>query len=201
MGCRTSPHSSSFCRALNTVKAAALLLCGSVCLNPFVYAQTADADPQTSAVLIDEIVVTEIRSPRLWRLNIERAEDDVYQLFNRLVDNDDYKVECSREGNTQSRILVRNCEPVFVSKRRALNTRNVIVDWRSDEEDPVRGMENAINNKHVTDSELQHELAGKYEEMNQSMLKLALENPDLMRALERLGALRAAYIQHGTQYE
>ncbi|MDO9477668.1 MAG: hypothetical protein Q7L07_13235, partial [Pseudohongiella sp.] len=94
-----------------------------------------------------------------------------------------------------------NCEPVFVSNRRALNTRNVIVDWRSDEEDPVRGMENAINNKHVTDSELQHELAGKYEEMNQSMLKLALENPDLMRALERLGALRAAYIQHGTQYE
>ncbi len=60
---------------------------------------------------------------------------------------------------------------------------------------------NAINNKHVTDSELQHELAGQYEKMNQAMLQLALENPDLMRALERLAALRAAYLQHGTQHE
>lgn len=165
-----------------------LLLC--VCSVSMLQAQTP----------IDEIVVTEIRSPRLWRLHIERAEDDVYALFNRLVNNDDYKVECRREGNTQSRILVRNCEPVFVSKRRALYTRNVIVDWRSDEEDPVRGMENAINNKHVTDSELQHELAGEYEEMNQAMLQLALENPDLMRALERLAALRAAYLEHGNQH-
>ncbi|TFH74929.1 hypothetical protein E3V39_01915 [Gammaproteobacteria bacterium LSUCC0112] len=178
-----------------------ILACFFACMSAHVYAQEVDANTQESKVLIDEIVVTEIRSPRLWRLNIERAEDDVYQLFNRLVDNDDYRVECRREGTTQSRILVRSCEPIFVSKRRALNTRNVIVDWRSDEEDPVRGMENAINNKHVTDSELQHELVGKYEEMNQAMLKLALENPDLMRALERLGALRAAYLQHGTQHE
>jgi hypothetical protein len=167
-----------------------------VCCASMVRAQTDQAQP----AVIDEILVTETRSPRLWRLNIERAEDDVYQLFNRLVDSDDYKVECRREGNTQSRILVRSCEPVFVSKRRALNTRNVIIDWRSDEEDPVRGMENAINNKHVTDSELQHELAGKYEEMNQAMLQLALENPDLKRALERLAALRAAYLEHGTQH-
>ena len=201
MGCRALTHSSWFFRALNALKVAALLLCWTVCLNTQARAQTADTDTQESAVLIDEIVVTEIRSPRLWRLNIERAEDDVYALFNRLVSNDDYKVECRREGNTQSRILVRNCEPVFVSKRRALNTRNVIVDWRSDEEDPVRGMENAINNKHVTNSELQHELAGQYEEMNQAMLQLSLENPDLMRALERLAALRAAYLQHGTQHE
>jgi 3-keto-L-gulonate-6-phosphate decarboxylase len=43
-------------------------------------------------------------------------------------------------------------------------------------------------------------LAGKYEEMNQAMLQLALENPDLKRALERLAALRAAYLEHGTQH-
>jgi hypothetical protein len=175
------------------VRFAAILVCWFVCVSSLAQAQTTEPETQQSVVMIDEIVITELRSPRLWRLNIERAEDDVYELFNRLVDNSDYRVDCRREGTTQSRILVRSCEPRFVSKRRALTTRNVIVDWRSDEEDPVRGMENAINNKHVTDSELQHELAGKYEEMNQAMLQLAQENPDLMRALERLGALRAAY--------
>jgi len=174
-------------------KATIALLC--LCWSASVLAQTDPRDTATeqSAVMIEEIVITEIRSPRLWRLNIERAEDDVYDLFNRLVDNSDYKVDCRREGTTQSRILVRTCEPRFVNRRRALNTRNMIVDWRSDEEDTIRGMENAINNKYVTESELQHDLADKYEEMNQAMLQLALENPELMRALNRLGQLRAAY--------
>jgi len=174
-------------------KAAMAVLC--LCCSAMVIAQIneQETDEQVPAAVIEEILVTEIRSPRLWRLNIERAEDDVYNLFNRLTDNSDYKVDCRREGTTQSRILVRTCEPRFVTRRRALNTRNMIVDWRSDDEDMIRGMENAINNKYVNESELQHDLAGKYEEMNQAMLELALENPDLMRALERLGALRAAY--------
>lgn len=172
---------------------AALLLSGVSLASAQAQTQSQSAGAEASDGLLEEIVVTEIRSPRLWRMHIEQAEDDVYQLFNRLVDNDDYRVQCRREGTTQSRILVRHCEPVFVSKRRALNTRNMIVDWRSDDEDPVRGMENAINNKYVTNSELQFDLAGLYDEMNQAMVKLALENPDLMRALERLGALRAAY--------
>lgn len=155
--------------------------------------ETSGIDSDAPAVLLEEILITEIRSPRLWRLNIERAEDDVYDLFNRLIENSDYKVDCRREGTTQSRILMRTCEPRFVNRRRALNTRNMIVDWRSDEEDPARGMENAINNKYVNQSELQHDLADKYVEMNQAMLQLALENPELLRALERLGTLRAAY--------
>jgi hypothetical protein len=177
--------------ALPKATIALLYLCWSA--SALAQTDTRETATEQSAVMIEEIVITEIRSPRLWRLNIERAEDDVYDLFNRLVDNSDYKVDCRREGTTQSRILVRTCEPRFVNRRRALNTRNMIVDWRSDEEDPIRGMENAINNKYVTESELQHDLAGKYEEMNQAMLELALENPELMRALTRLGQLRAAY--------
>lgn len=170
-----------------------VILC--LCWTSMIVAQTGEAqtDAEVPALMLDEILITEIRSPRLWRLNIERAEDDVYDLFNRLVENSDYKVDCRREGTTQSRILARTCEPRFVTRRRALNTRNMIVDWRSDDEDQIRGMENAINNKYVDERELQHDLAGKYEEMNQAMLQLALENPELMRALERLGALRAAY--------
>jgi hypothetical protein len=81
---------------------------------------------------------------------------------------------CSSIGCAQS----NTTEPA-----QAVVQLDVIIDWRSDEEDPVRGMENPLNNKHVTNSELQHKLAGKYEEMNQAMLQLALENPDLMRAL------------------
>jgi hypothetical protein len=169
------------------------IFCVSFHTYPLAQTETYGTDSDAPAVLLEEILITEIRSPRLWRLNIERAEDDVYDLFNRLIENSDYKVDCRREGTTQSRILVRTCEPRFVNRRRALNTRNMIVDWRSDEEDPARGMENAINNKYVTQSELQYDLADKYEEMNQAMLQLALENPELQRALERLGTLRAAY--------
>jgi hypothetical protein len=32
------------------------------------------------------------------------------------------------------------CIVLFASKRHALNTRNVIVDWRSDDEDPAGGI-------------------------------------------------------------
>lgn len=64
-----------------------------VCCASMVRAQT----DQAQTAVIDETVVTETRSPRLWRLNIERTEDDVYLVFKRLVDNDDYEVECHQQ--------------------------------------------------------------------------------------------------------
>jgi hypothetical protein len=161
-----------------------------------------DGSPDVSTlphreVPIEEIVIRGERSPRLWRMHIERAEDDLYQLFNSLVDNRDYRVNCNRQPPTGSYIPIRHCEPNFVARERARNARNVVADWRSgDEDEPLRVMRDAINNNVVTEAELQADLVEKYDSMNQYMLELALENPELMAALRRLGELQAAYRQH-----
>lgn len=181
------------------------LLCFSVAAVAADGQSSADGDAGRPAggaqshrdIPIEEIVVRGERSPRLWRMHIERAEDDLYQLFNSLIDNRDYRVNCRREPPTGSSIPVRHCEPNFVARKRARNARNVIADWRSgDEDEPLRVMRDAINNNAVSEAELQADLVEKYENMNQYMLELALENPELMAALQRLGELQSAYREH-----
>jgi len=148
-------------------------------------------------VPIEEIVVRGERSPRLWRMHIERAEDDLYRLFNGLVDNRDYRVICRRESSVGSYIPVRHCEPTFVSRERSRLARNVVADWRNGEEDQqARVMREAINNNSVSESDMLAGLEEKYETLNQYILELALEHPELMAALQRLGELQAAYSQH-----
>ena len=144
------------------------------------------------APAIEEIVISEIRSPRLWRLHIERAEDNVDDILNSLLDDPAFRVRCRREPTTRSYIPVRTCEPLFVTRHRVSSTRNVIVDWRSDDEDQVRGLENAVNNRLATESELKADLADQYEAMNRKILELAQENPQLMQALEQLAELQSA---------
>ena len=148
-------------------------------------------------VPIEEIVVRGERSPRLWRMHIERAEDDLYRLFNGLVDNRDYRVICRRESSVGSYIPVRHCEPGFVTRERSRLARNVVADWRNGEDDQqARVMRDAINNNAVSESDMLAGLEEKYENLNQYMLELALEHPELMAALQRLGELQAAYSQH-----
>ncbi len=145
------------------------------------------------APAIEEIVISEIRSPRLWRLHIERAEDNVYDILNGLLDDPALRVRCRREPSTRSFIPVRTCEPQFLTRHRVSSTRNVIVDWRSDDEDQVRGLENAVNNRLATESELKADLADQYEAMNRKILELAQDNPQLMQALEQLAELQSAF--------
>ena len=142
--------------------------------------------------VLEEIIVTGELTPSRLRFQIDRAQDDIYRLFNQLLDDKDYKVNCKKEASTGSYILTRGCEPAFLSNERARHTAHTVAVWRSGE-DPQLSMEMALSSGRVSESELQFDMEHKYEEMNQMMFDLAINNPDLMAALQRFAELKSAY--------
>jgi hypothetical protein len=159
----------------------------TMAISPIVRGQPA------AAPAMEEIIVQESRTPRLWRLHIERAEDDVYGLLNKLISDPQYRISCRREGSTSSFIPVRRCDPEFFIRRQVLATRDVVADWRADDEDPFRGMQNAINNRMQSEREIREDLEPSFDELNNLILKLAIEHPELMSALQKLQELKLSY--------
>ncbi len=152
----------------------------------------AHSQESVSSDVLEEIIVTGELTPSRLRFQMERTQDDIYRLFNQLLDDKDYKVNCKKEAGTGSYILRRGCEPAFLSNERARNTAHTVAAWRSGE-DPQLAMEMALSSGRVSESELQFDMAHKYEEMNQQMFDLAISNPDLMAALQRFAELKSAY--------
>jgi hypothetical protein len=153
---------------------------------------SALAQESDSSEFLEEIVVTGELTPSRLRFQMERAQDDIYRLFNQLLDDKDYKVNCKKEASTGSYILRRGCEPVFISNERARNAAHTMSAWRSGE-DPQLSMELALSSGRVSESELRFDMEHKYEEMNQQMFDLAISNPELMAAMQRFAELKSAY--------
>ncbi|GEM_PF-1635072 len=153
---------------------------------------SALAQQSDSSEILEEIVVIGELTPSRLRFQMERAQDDIYRLFNQLLDDKEYKVNCKSEAGTGSYILRRGCEPAFLSNERARNSAHTIAAWRSGE-DPQLSMEMALSSGRVSESELQFDMEHKYEEMNQKMFDLAISNPELMAALHRFAELKSTY--------
>jgi hypothetical protein len=150
-----------------------------------------NAEAQTPQ--IEEIVVSgELTSSRLL-FQVDRAQDEVYRLFNELLDDSEFRITCARRAPTGSYIIERHCQPVFMSDAMARESAQTISAWRSGEEqETVRSMGNALSGR-TASRDLQFDLAHKYEQMNQKMFALANDNPQLLAALQRFAQLREQY--------
>jgi hypothetical protein len=151
-----------------------------------------DTDPVD---VMEEIVVLGELTPSRLRFQIERAQDDIYRLFNQLLDDKEYKVNCKKEAATGSYIIRRSCEPAFLTNERARNSAQTMAAWRSslDPQDLQLSMEQALSSSRVSESELRFDVEGKYEAMNQEMFDLAISNPELMAAMQRYADLKSSY--------
>jgi vacuolar-type H+-ATPase subunit F/Vma7 len=60
--------------------------------------------------VVDEITVMGVRDLGALRAELTRAEDEVYDLYNELNDDDDYDIICKREALIGSQIKKRICK-------------------------------------------------------------------------------------------
>ena len=147
---------------------------------------------QASEEVMEEILVTGEMTPSRLRFQLERAQDDIYRLFNQLLDDKEFRVNCKRGSSTGSYIIERSCEPAFLANERARHAAHTMAAWRSGE-DPALSMEMALSSGRVSESELRFDQGDKFEAMNQKMFDLAMENPELQAAMLRYATLRADY--------
>jgi hypothetical protein len=142
---------------------------------------------------VEEIIVSgELTSSRLL-FQVDRAQDEVYRLFNELLDNKEYRISCSRRAPTGSYILERECQPAFLSNARARESAQTLGAWRSGEEqEPIRAMKDALSGR-SSDQDIRFDLGARYQQMNQKMFDLASENPEFLAALQRFAELRAQH--------
>jgi hypothetical protein len=54
-------------------------------------------------------------------------------------------------------------------------------------------MQNAINNRMQSELEIREDLEPSFDELNNLILKLAIEHPELMSALQKLQELKLSY--------
>ena len=140
----------------------------------------------------EEIEVVGERNFIGMRYQIARAEDDLYSKFNDMIDIEEYKVTCGRVTPTGSFIGRRRCEPKFLKDYRQLVSRNAVADMRqntgSDDLDVV-SFQRGIDTLSAGGS-FREQTAGKFEEFNNELFRLASENPEILEALMRVDQLK-----------
>lgn len=73
----------------------------------------AAVTPDESTDLPEEIVVNAPESMLRLRQEIYRAEDNLFDIYNSLNDDDQYDIKCAMEHVPGSRMQVRVCRPVY----------------------------------------------------------------------------------------
>ncbi|MBT8146554.1 MAG: hypothetical protein KJN90_06835 [Gammaproteobacteria bacterium] len=152
---------------------------------------------------LEEITVRGEQTIISIRNQIERAEDDLYSLFNELNSNDDFDIVC-RKRKRNSHIARRECEPMFLTKARRAST---VMAMRSIREDlsSVGGFSGTAGdfssasgspmfqqglNMILSEQELAEGEQTMVEAMQAEMLRIATENPEYLEALMRVGKLK-----------
>lgn len=117
-----------------------------------------------------------------FRLEMERAELDFYEAYNRIVDNDKYRVVCRKETRLGSRIKDRVCYPQYVLDRMAEETQEAL----------------ALGNGYPSLKLIEFAVKEEREESLAYVEKIVTENPKL---LEKLIDLNAKQNQYALQKE
>ncbi len=102
-------------------------------LAPFGMCQNAlvqEVEPETSDT-IEEIVVHGNKSITQLRLELYRAQEVAFDLFNSLNSDDDYDIHCYKEAPIGSHIMRRVCKPNYVKKLTAAATSRWLLGGQS----------------------------------------------------------------------
>jgi hypothetical protein len=155
-------------------------------------ARAQDATPSASAPnSVDEIVVTRQRLSSM-RRELERAQEDLYKLFN--ANNSDHQLDmyCHYEMPTGSRVSRRVCRPVFVdtaTEQSAWDYTGYLLKHCANPCAPGIEMEMAMS--------VAQEPFGKIpfmaKRLDQEMQRLVHENPDVAKAFANYQGKERAY--------
>jgi hypothetical protein len=120
------------------------------------------------------IVISELSRPEV-REFIEEAEDQFYEIFNANIDDEDYKITCSRQTPTGTNIPIRVCEPQFMLRARADNQSTFQFN---------RGAE-------LTNEALRASLQPEFDRLQAKMEEMTQEIPEFAQIASILSQLRA----------
>ena len=139
----------------------------------------ADADRQSSGgEPVDEIIVRG-RTPPALRVEIERAENAVFERFNAIASNSEFEIHCQLQTETGTRIPQRVCAPDFLRQAQERSGRDVVL--------ALQGFSGAQSEQFYAGQS-----AVDYKRLAAEMHKLAGEDPEFFSALQHLVELREA---------
>ena len=132
---------------------------------------------QLPYVTIEEIRVTAERSAFVLRQQLEVAREDFYASYNDVNDVDEFDINCNRSNWTHTRIQGQACMPVFFERALAEAARMAFI----------------TGDFIFTDmSSVAFAVRPKFEQLENHILQMALEHPDLTDSLLELGKIQAA---------
>ena len=114
----------------------------------------------------EEVVVRERKSVRELRLELQQVEDKMYEVFNRLNQDDDYDIECRKIRRIGSQIPVSTCKAKLY--------------WQSLE----RAYENNENDESAYEVDSVTNPGMHEEILRQKMLRMAVDEPQFLEVLK-----------------
>lgn len=126
---------------------------------------TSNAFAADEAPEIEEIVVEGDSSRINLQLQVDQAEDEFFAIFNDLIDDEDFKIECKNQRVIGSLIHKRICQTKYMKDELTNSAQlfQVGVNYLADEV-----------------------LKGKNRELRRKTIELLEQNPDLLRAARNL---------------
>ena len=132
---------------------------------------------------LPEIKVVGNNSIHSLQMDVIKAEELKYEVFNNLNSTDDFDITCEWRAPLGSRIRRRFCEPGYMKKAREEDARLFMDNMKYDTEF-----------LHPSDLDMIGELAHKAEALNKEMVDLAKKHPSLAKAMINEYELKQRYI-------
>ncbi len=134
----------------------------------------AQQDTDILSVELEEIIVIGERPLYSLQIEIYKAEEIKFELFNSLNSTDDFDITCEWVAHTylNSRIKRRECDVGFMKKARADDARFFMDNMQYDLPFLLR-----------SDQQLTGEFAHKTEAFKKEMVELAVKHPSLAKAM------------------
>ena len=142
---------------------------------------TFDSDAQE--YILEEIIVKGGSFLSSLRMEMIRAEDLKFEIFNSLNSTDDFDITCEWRTPTGSRIRRRFCEAGYMKKARAEDARIFMDNMQYDTEF-----------MHRSEQDLALELAHKTDAFNKEMVDIGNKHPSLAKAMINEYELKQRYI-------
>lgn len=127
--------------------------------------------------MLDEVIVTGDSSLLSLRMEVYRAEEYKFEIFNSLNSTDEFDIKCKWYAPTGTRIKQWVCDVGYMKKARYEDARDLL-----DSGLPMR-----------SDGQIVLENAQKTEALNKEMIALAIKHPELATAMVRANELRQLY--------
>ena len=169
------------------IKTKIILLFIFPCLfSPDIYAKEnvkeTPSDNTANEYMLDEVIVTGDSSLFSLRMEVYKAEEYKFEIFNSLNSTDEFDIKCEMIALTGSRIKRRVCEVGYIKEARREDTRKL--------------RDHGIQPRSL--AQLAAELAHKTKALNKEMTALAIKHPELATAMIRSHELNKLYLQEKT---